>query len=148
MLRTRQTADHIASELGLQPTVIEDLQEIAFGSWDGLTNEEAQAQDPELFSAWQGSWEVAPPGGESLEDFDERIRRARNQVLERFAGQTVVVVAHVMPIRGFVRAALNAGIEGYWRPQISPCSISVIRAWGGEAAEVVSLNATHHLVTS
>jgi hypothetical protein len=24
----------------------------------------------------------------------------------------------------------------------------VIRAWGGEAAEVVSFNATHHLVTS
>jgi broad specificity phosphatase PhoE/ribonuclease HI len=148
MLRTRETAGHIAAELGLQATVIQDLQEIAFGAWDGLTNEEALAKDPERFAAWQGSWEVAPPGGESLRDFDDRIRGARNQVLEQFAGQTVVVVAHVMPIRGFLRAALNAGIEGYWRPQISPCSISVIRAWGGEAAEVVSFNATHHLVTS
>jgi probable phosphoglycerate mutase len=148
MLRTRETAGHIAAELGLQASVIQDLQEIAFGGWDGLTNEEAQAQDPELFSSWQGSWEVAPPGGESLREFDDRIRGARNQVLEQFAGQTVVVVAHVMPIRGFLRAALNAGIEGYWRPQISPCSISVVRAWGGEAAEVVSFNATHHLVRS
>ena len=148
MRRTRETAGYIALELGVEATAIRDLQEIAFGSWDGLTNEEAMAQDPDLFSAWQGSWEVAPPGGESLEVFDSRIRSARNQVLEQFAGQTVVVVAHVMPIRGFLRAAMNAGIEGYWRPQISPCSVSVIRAWGGEAAEVVSVNATHHLVTS
>lgn len=148
MVRTRETAGHIARELDLHPQVIQELQEIAFGTWDGLTNEEAIARDPELFSAWQGSWDVAPPGGESLRDFDDRIRGARNQVLEQFAGQTVVLVAHVMPIRGFIRAALNADIEAYWRPQISPCSISVVRFWGGEAAEVVSFNSTHHLVTS
>ena len=145
MVRTFQTATAIASELGMPVSVAEGLREIDFGSWDGLTNDEARAQNPELFEAWRGSWEVSPPGGESLVDFDERIRSARNQILEQFAGKTVVVVAHVMPIRGFMRSAFGADISAYWRPQVSPCSISVLRLWGGEAAEVLAFNATHHL---
>ena len=146
MARTRGTAEAIGSKLGLDPIVHEGLREISFGTWDGLTNEEAKAQNPALWEEWRGSWEVAPPRGESLRLFDDRIRAAKNQILERFPNQTVVVVAHVMPIRGFLRSAFDADIAGYWRPQVSPCSISVLRLWGNEAAEVVSVNATHHLV--
>jgi len=147
MARTRGTAEFIGQELGLDPIVHEGLREISFGTWDGLTNDEARAQAPALFEAWRGSWEVAPPEGESLRVFDDRIRAAKNQILERFPNQTVVVVAHVMPIRGFLRTAFDADIAAYWRPQISPCSISVLRLWGNEAAEIVSVNATHHLAS-
>lgn len=146
MARTRGTAERIGAELGLEPIVHEGIREISFGAWDGMTNDEARDADPRLWDSWRGSWEVAPPGGESLRTFDDRIRSAKNQILERFAGQTVVVVAHVMPIRGFIRGALDADIAGYWRPQVSPCSITVLRLWGNEAAEVISVNATHHLV--
>lgn len=146
MMRTFQTATAIGSALDMQVSVIDDLKEISFGRWDGLTNDEARALDPSGFEAWRGSWEVSPPEGEPLRVFDDRIRAARNQLLEQYAGKTVVVVAHVMPIRGFMRAAFDADIAGYWRPQVSPCSISVLRLWGGEAAEIVSFNATHHLV--
>ncbi|MEN9989625.1 MAG: hypothetical protein RL508_604 [Actinomycetota bacterium] len=145
MVRTFQTATAIANELGMPVSVAEGLREIDFGTWDGLTNDEARAQDPERFEAWRGSWEVSPPEGESLIQFDERIRAARNAILEHYAGKTVVVVAHVMPIRGFMRHAFEADISSYWRPQVSPCSISVLRLWGGEAAEILAFNATHHL---
>jgi len=143
--RTRGTAEEIGKALRLDPIVHDGIREISFGSWDGKTNDEARALDPQLFESWRGSWEVSPPGGESLREFDDRIRSARNQILERFAGQTVVVVSHVMPIRGFIRGAFDADITGYWRPQISPCSISILRLWGGEAAEVTVVNATHHI---
>jgi len=145
MARTTDTAKRIASELGLTVDFLRDLREIDFGSWDGLTNEEALELDPARFAAWQGSWEVAPPGGENLREFDDRIRAARNAILEKYAGQTVAVVAHVMPIRGMIRAAFEADIAGYWRPQISPCSITILRLWGVEAAEITTVNATHHL---
>jgi len=143
--RTRGTAEVIGKALRLDPIVHDGIREISFGSWDGKTNDEARALDPQLFESWRGSWDVSPPGGESLRDFDDRVRTARNQILERFAGQTVVVVSHVMPIRGFIRSAFDADIAGYWRPQISPCSISILRLWGGEAAEVTVVNATHHI---
>jgi broad specificity phosphatase PhoE/ribonuclease HI len=143
--RTLDTSHILANELGLGVETNDDIAEISFGDWDGHTNAEVMAEWPELFREWQGSWTVSPPNGESLEKFDERVQRGRRAILEKFAGRTVVVVSHVMPIRGFIKAGLDAGVAGYWRPQISPCSISIIRFWGDEAAEVIAMNATSHL---
>lgn len=145
MKRARETAQIIAKGFGLQVTDNENLREISFGDWDGLSHEEAQAHDPELWRSWRGSWEVSPPNGESLEVFDQRLQLAREQIVERHTGKTVVVVAHVMPIRGFLRWAFDAAAAAYWRPQVAPCSISIIRVWGDQTAEVVTVNHTAHL---
>lgn len=144
--RTQDTASAIADQLGLVFALNPNIAEISFGEWDGMTNEEAEASDPKLFNRWRGSWDIAPVGGESLVDFDRRVLTGLREITERYAGQTVAVVSHVMPIRGILRAALNGGIETYWRPQIAPCSITIIRFWGLQAAEVVTFNATDHLV--
>jgi len=145
MQRTRETAGHIANQLGLTVDLDENLREISFGDWDGHTNEEVAQKWPEIFKDWRGSWTIAPPNGESLEVFDARIRIARASILDKYRGQTVVVVAHVMPIRGFLTLAMEAGPAGYWRPQVAPCSLSVIRHWGEDFAELVTANFTAHL---
>ena len=145
MKRARQTAEVIAKQHGLKVTENENLREISFGDWDGLTHEEAQQKDSTLWQSWRGSWSVSPPNGESLEVFDQRLQLARQQITERHAGKTVVVVAHVMPIRGFLGWAFDAAAAAYWRPQVAPCSISIIRVWGDETAEVVTANHTAHL---
>ena len=77
--------------------------------------------------------------------FDARLQKARQEIVERHAGKTVVVVAHVMPIRGFLRWAFDAATAAYWRPQIAPCSMTIIRVWGDDAAEIVTANYTAHL---
>ena len=143
--RTLDTAHIISNEVGLGVDVIENLAEISFGDWDGHTNEEVKSKWESTFQDWQGSWTVAPPNGESLEQFDARVQDARREILKTYAGKTVAVVSHVMPIRGFIRAGVDGGKAGYWRPQISPCSITIIRFWGDQAAEVVTMNATSHL---
>jgi probable phosphoglycerate mutase len=143
--RTLDTAHIISNELGLGVEVNEGLAEISFGDWDGHTNEEVVSKWAEEFKNWQGSWSVSPPNGESLEVFDTRVQQARRTILSKNAGKTVLVVSHVMPIRGFIRAGIDAGVAGYWRPQIAPCSISIIRFWGDQAAEVMTMNATSHL---
>jgi len=143
--RASETAGIIGEAIGITLSLDDDLSEISFGAWDGLTNDQARDAYPQLFEQWQGSWQVSPPGGESLFDFDARVTAAWERIFANHAGQTVVVVSHVMPTRGFIRAAFEAGISGYWRPQIAPCSISIIRFWGDEAAEVLAINATSHL---
>ena len=143
--RTMDTAHIISNELSLGVEVVEDIAEISFGDWDGHTNSEVISKWPEEFEKWQGSWTVSPPNGESLENFDSRVQAARRSILSTHPGKTVAVVSHVMPIRGFIRAGMEAGTSGYWRPQISPCSITIIRFWGDQAAEVMTLNATSHL---
>lgn len=144
--RTVHTAQIIGERLSLAVEINEDIAEISFGSWDGHTNDEVKANWPSEFAEWQGSWSYSPPGGESLEAFDLRVQRGRRDILDANAGKTVVVVSHVMPTRGFLRAATEGGISAYWRPQISPCSISIVRFWGDQAAEIVTMNSTSHLV--
>jgi probable phosphoglycerate mutase len=145
MNRTRETAEIIAEPLGLSVSLNENLREIGFGDWDGLTNEQVAEQTPDALEAWQGSYTVAPPNGESLETFDVRINRARQQIVKEFEGKTVVAVAHVMPVRGFIKWALDAGPAAYWRPQVAPCSVTIIRVWGEDAAELLATNITSHL---
>lgn len=143
--RTRETAEVIAQQLGLSVSIEDDIAEIAFGEWDGHTNQEVAARWPEQYNAWRGDVQIAPPGGESLEEFDQRVQRGRERILSEYEGQTVVVVSHVMPIRGFLKAATVADWPIYWRASVAPCSITILRFWGEEAAEITVVNHTTHL---
>jgi len=143
--RAAQTASKIAQKLGAEQVELADLREIGFGDWDGLTNEELFVGHESQYQAWRGSYDVAPPNGESLKDFDVRVNRSLDFILDKFAGNTVVVVAHVMPIRGLLRIANDASVAGYWRVDLGPASISIARFWGREGAEIVCVNSTSHL---
>jgi broad specificity phosphatase PhoE/ribonuclease HI len=143
--RAAQTASKIAHKLGAEQVELDDLREIGFGNWDGLTNEELFVGYENQYQAWRGSYDVAPPNGESLKDFDVRVNRSLDFILDKFAGKTVVVVAHVMPIRGLLRIANDASVAGYWRVDLGPASISIARFWGREGAEIVCVNSTSHL---
>jgi probable phosphoglycerate mutase len=143
--RAQQTAQIIANRVSTPMVSNENLAEIGFGEWDGLTNEEVFTAFEQQYNAWRGSFETSPPGGESLKDFDARVRRAFDSIVHTYAGQTVVVVAHVMPIRALLRLANDASIAGFWRTNIGPASISIARYWGYEAAEIICLNSTAHL---
>ncbi len=145
MQRTRETAAFIGEAVGLEVETLENLREIGFGDWDGHTSAEVAASEPEVWDAWRGSWTFAPPNGESLETFDKRLQAGREKILREHAGKTVVVVAHVMPIRGFLRWGFAATEASYWRSQVAPCSVTIIRAWGDQAAEVLAVNVTEHL---
>ncbi len=143
--RTLDTANILSNQLNLGVETNANIAEISFGDWDGHTNEEVKAKWPELTESWRGSWDVSPPNGESLDVFDRRVQTGLDEILEAHAGKTVAVVSHVMPIRGVIKTAMESGPSAYWRPLISPCSISIIRFWGRQAAEVICLNSTSHL---
>ena len=143
--RTRETASIVATRLGIPVEINEDIAEISFGEWDGHTNQEVAENWPDQYEQWRGDVKISPEGGESLEEFDVRVQNGLADILEKHEGQTVVVVSHVMPIRGFLKSALQAGWPAYWRTSVAPCSMSIIRFWGNEAAEITVVNQTNHL---
>lgn len=143
--RTRETASIVATRLGIPVEINEDIAEISFGEWDGHTNQEVAENWPDHYEQWRGDVKISPPGGESLEEFDVRVQNGLADILEQYEGKTVIVVSHVMPIRGFLKSALQAGWPAYWRTSVAPCSMSIIRFWGNEAAEITVVNQTNHL---
>lgn len=144
--RCRETAAAAARRLGLEVLIDEGLREADFGAWEGLTFAEVRERYPDELTAWMES-PTAVPGetGESFESVTQRVELSRDQLLSRYAGQTVLVVSHVAPLRTLVRLALGAPPASLFRMDLSAASLSEVAYSGEGNASVRLLNATSHL---
>ena len=143
--RTQQTAEAIAERLGLPIETVEDLAETDFGTWEGLTFAQARAQNPAELDAWLASPDAAPPGGESFTAVGRRVRRGREAVIAAHAGETVVVVTHVTPIKLLVRFALDAPPAAMFRLFLDTASVSVVDYYADGNSMVRLMNDTGHM---
>ncbi len=143
--RARDTATLVASALSLEVQVDDDLRETDFGAWEGHTFAEVSERWPAELAAWLADPEVAPPGGESFAATASRIRRARDRMLTAQPGRTVVVVAHVTPIKSLVRLALQAPPSALYRLHLDPASLSRVDWYADGPAVVRLLNDTSHI---
>ena len=93
--RTHQTAAPLAERRGLDTTEIADLREVFLGDWEGgLFRVRAAEGDPVFRQIWeQERWDVIP-GGEPLEEFDERVWRGFQQIVAAHPDERVMAVAH------------------------------------------------------
>lgn len=67
----------------LEVNLLEDLQEMDFGDWDGRLLDELYQQDGDRMAAyWQDPWAVSPPNGETMADFEARVDRAIAAILD------------------------------------------------------------------
>ena len=143
--RCRETAAAAADVLGLPVEVDDDLRELDFGEWEGLTRDEAVARNPLALRRFFGATDVRAPGGESIADVSARVARARRRILDRYAGRTVLVVSHVTPIKLLLAAGLGAGDEVVHRVFLEAASLCTV-AWSSDGRTSVRLvNDTGHL---
>jgi len=87
--------------------LLDELREVDFGRWEGLTAEEIRARDPIRYEDWQqGRSGFDYPGGERRADFQARVGRAVDLMLS--SGQpSLLVVVHKGVIRAIVREVLG-----------------------------------------
>lgn len=143
--RARQTAGAVADALGVDLSIDEDLRECNFGIWDGLTFAEVQeGWAPEL-AAWLAEPNLAPPGGESLEQVATRIATVSKRLLGEHGGARILLVAHVTPIKLLIRTALAAPITLVHRLQLAPASLSTVCWYADGNAALHGFNDTGHL---
>ena len=144
LARARQTAEAVATACRVDLQVDDDLVECDFGAWEGLTFAEARDADPEAFDAWLASTSVAPPAGESFDAVAERVAQAQERLVARAPG-TVVVVAHVTPVKQLLRVALDAGPAALRRLHLDAASLSEVSLFVDGHASVRRVNAVDHL---
>ena len=145
LLRTRETARHVADVLGLDVEVEPGLRETDFGDWEGYTFAEVRAKWPRELAAWLADSSVPPPFGESFDATTTRVRQARDRLLASYGGQTVVVVSHVTPIKTLLRLALDAPPSALYRLHLDLAALSEV-LWHADGTAVVrSMNDTGHL---
>ncbi|MBN6055335.1 bifunctional RNase H/acid phosphatase [Nonomuraea sp. RK-328] len=145
LARARRTAQEVAEKTGLAVEVDDDLRETDFGAWEGHTFTEVQRGWPEELTRWLADSDVAPPGGESFSQVAERVQRARDRLLDRYEGRTVLVVSHVTPIKTLLRLALAAPPEALYRMHLDVACLSLVEHYADDRCVVKSFNDTAHL---
>ncbi len=130
--RTRESAEILAERLGHSLEEEAGFAEMEFGAWDGLTFAEVAEQHQEDLTAWLGSVEQAPPGGETFRDVEKRVLEGLDRLLAAHRGKTVVVVSHVTPIKTLVAAAVDAPLESVFRMELTPASVTVLAFYESE----------------
>jgi phosphoserine phosphatase len=130
----------------LPSTVMEELNDLDYGAWQGKSWDEAQASDASLFERWQRSPdEVAFPSGESLHDVAERGARALRYVQKHHTDDTVVLVSHDSVNRVILALALTLPLSAYWHLFQEPCCINEIEQ-AGEILRVRRMNDSAHIL--
>jgi probable phosphoglycerate mutase len=77
LARARETAEIVASALGLSVLIDERLAESNRGAWEGRLLEEIERDEPEMWAAWRrGGADFRFPDGESLGEHAERVETA------------------------------------------------------------------------
>ena len=108
--RAQHTLDLILDELGVANCVItrnQALNERDYGDLAGLNKDDARARwGEEQVLIWRRSYDVPPPGGESLKDTAARTLPYYEQRILPLVedGQTVLVAAHGNSLRSMVMA--------------------------------------------
>ena len=108
--RAQRTLDLMLEEMGVNNMTIvrnQALNERDYGDLSGLNKDDArQKWGEEQVHVWRRSFDVPPPGGESLKDTAERVLPYYRAVIEPevLKGQTILVAAHGNSLRALVMA--------------------------------------------
>lgn len=105
--RAQKTLDIILSELSLSVPIIRDqaLNERDYGDLSGKNKQEtAEKYGEEQVKIWRRSFDIPPPGGESLKDTAARTLPYFNSKImpDLKAGKDVLIVAHGNSLRSIV----------------------------------------------
>ena len=110
LMRAQKTCQHIldaVGQSGLETIRNQALNERDYGDLSGLNKDDARAKwGEEQVHVWRRSYDVPPPGGESLKDTAARVlpyyvHRILPQVL---AGKRTLVAAHGNSLRALIMA--------------------------------------------
>ena len=145
--RALQTAAPIAESHGLAIQPEEALAEMDVGDLDGLSGAEMRARYPEVLRAWAAG-EAATlrlPGGESLQNVQDRAWSLVEALRRQDAEEAVLCVTHNFVALAILCRALNLPLGQFRRLRQSVCGLSVID-FRGERVQIVRLNDTCHLM--
>ena len=143
--RASVTAKIIASRHQLDIITCAELQEINFGELEGLTFDEISRLYPEVAKLREArSPKLKYPGGESPDQFNNRVSKFLGRLENHAPEETILVVAHSGVLRTLVCQLLGIGLRYRWQFRLDLASLSIIETYPQEAI-LSLLNDVSHL---
>ena len=147
MARCVATGRRIAVACQIGSAVLDDLNDLDYGRWQGASHDEISRKDPALFEKWFATPQLVRfPDGESLQDLVRRAADALRLVLDRHGeeAEAVVLVGHDSVNRALLLQLLDQPLSCYWRITQAPCNLNEIDVMAGRV-RALRINETAHL---
>jgi probable phosphoglycerate mutase len=147
MQRCVVTGRLIADASAIPSRVLDDLNDIDYGTWQGKAHEEARRTFPLEYRRWLTLPHLVRfPSGESLPQLAARAADALRHVVDNHPDATIVIVGHDSSNRVLLLQALGLPLSAYWRIAQDPCGLSEIIV-NDDGISVLRMNETAHLAT-
>jgi probable phosphoglycerate mutase len=144
--RCRVLADAVGKRVGARVTIADGLHEIDHGRWDGRSEAEIEASEPEAYAAYNRHPDFyGAPGGEIGYQVAARAMPVIEHIIDSYDDGDVLVVSHKGTIRIVVCALLGIGI-GLYRARIAqPVASFTVVEIGPDGPLLRRLGDTSHL---
>ncbi|HEX6045381.1 MAG TPA: histidine phosphatase family protein [Pyrinomonadaceae bacterium] len=126
--RTISTAEPLCRALGLDLQVRAELNEIAYGKWEGLTKEKVNDDYHDDYVSWLAdpAWH-APTGGEPAHVVARRALEVIEQIQQQFTDGNILMVSHKATIRIILCSLLGIDVGRFRYRLVCPVgSVSVV----------------------
>lgn len=126
--RTIQTASIISRKFKIKNIKIDkNLIEKSEGTWEGFSYWDIRKKDSKNYFKWlKDPYLGKPPGGESVPELHNRIKKFHKLLLTEYNGKNVIVVSHSGPIRMFLHHILGTKYDKYWHLKVQNGSVSEV----------------------
>lgn len=129
--RALATAKTIASRHQLDVTICAELREINFGKIEGLNFEEISQLFPEFAAKWKEkrSINLEFPGGESLDQLNNRVSNFVGRLKKHKAEETVLIVAHAGVLRSLICQLMEIELRYIYQIRLDLASLSILETY-------------------
>jgi alpha-ribazole phosphatase/probable phosphoglycerate mutase len=125
LLRCRAFAEELAGRLQLPLTFDDRLKEVGFGTWEGKTAAQLDAEDPHQLTRFKADpLNARPPGAEPLQDFYSRVAAGLESLLQTDAGEHILLVCHAGVIRMALAHGLAIPLENAYRIEVPSAGLT------------------------
>lgn len=147
--RAVDTANALATAVGLPVAKDPGLREVDLGSWTGIERESVERDQPELWAQWRERGAEGWEGGETYAQAIVRVGKTIEALAERHGEQTVVAVSHGGSIRLACCHLLGLPVSSLSRfMSISNTSITEFLVEPDGSGRLVRLNDAAHMLTA
>lgn len=145
LIRAVKTAEAIARPYLIDINIIQNLIDIDYGEWQGLSLREVKEKYPEVYQDWLDTPEqVRIPGGESLEDVRRRVMSFVEDAVMRCGEGKVVLVSHRVVNKVLTCALLGLDNSHFWNFKLDTGGITRFN-FEGDKVILTSHNDTSYL---
>lgn len=145
--RALETAKIISENTNKEVIIAQEIKEINFGEWEGLTVHEIKEKYPEIFNNWRTDKKESYicGGDSSIHNAVNRATKCIFDIVSKHKGKTIAIVAHGGIIKAGLIGIFEWDMTMYHKIALGNTSINTITFNNNLMPSLIGLNDTNHL---